>query len=42
MEIIKTDAGTQFNYKDFQEGISVRGVQLAIVEPDHQGMDFSS
>ena len=29
MEIIQTDAGTQFTPKEFQEGISVRGVLLA-------------
>ena len=28
MEIIQTDAGTQFTSKDFQEGLSVRGVRL--------------
>ena len=26
MEIIQTETGTQFTYKEFQEGISVHGV----------------
>ena len=28
MEIIQTDAVMQFNSKEFQEGLSVRGVRL--------------
>ena len=36
MEGIQTDSGAQFTSKDFQEGISVHGVQLALVAPDHQ------
>ena len=39
IEIIQTDAGTQFTSKDFQEGLSVHGVQLSFVAPDHQGMN---
>ena len=35
MEIIQTDSGTQFNSKEFQEGLSMHGVQLALVTPDH-------
>ena len=30
MEIIQTDSGTQFTSKEFQEGISVRGVRLEL------------
>ena len=29
MERIQTDTGMQFNYKQFQEGISVHVIQLA-------------
>ena len=36
MKIIQTDSGTQFTYKEFQEGISVCGVRLALVAPNHQ------
>ena len=36
MERIQTDAGTQFTPKEFQEGISVRVVLLALAAPDHQ------
>ena len=36
MQIIQTDTYTQFTSKEFQEGISVRGLQLALSEPDHQ------
>ena len=35
MERIKTDADTQFTSKEFQEGLSVRGVRLALAAPDH-------
>ena len=35
MEIIQTDTSVQFTSKDFQEGLSVRGVQLASMSPDH-------
>ena len=35
-EIIQTDAGTQFTYKDFQESLSVRGLRLELESPDHQ------
>ena len=36
IEIIQTDAGAQFASKEFQEGLCVYGVQLAIMAPDHQ------
>ena len=36
MDRIQTDASTQFTSKEFQEGLSVRGVQLELVTPDHQ------
>ena len=36
MDRIQTDTGTQFNYKEFQEFLSVRGVRLALSTPDHQ------
>ena len=36
LERIQTDAGTNFIYNQFQEGISVRGVRLNLSEPDHQ------
>ena len=39
MERIQTDSGTQFTSKDFQEGLSVFGVQPALVEPYHQEMN---
>ena len=39
MEIIQTDDCTQFTSKDFQEGISVRGVLLVLAEPEHQEMN---
>ena len=39
MERIKTDDCTQFTSKEFQEGLYVRGVQLALVAPDHQEMN---
>ena len=29
MEIIQIDSGTQFTSKEFQEGLSVRGLRLA-------------
>ena len=38
MEIIQTDAGKKFNSKEFQEGLSVHGVQLAFAAPYHQEM----
>ena len=38
MEIIQTDTGTQFASKEFQEVISIRGVRLALAEPDHPEM----
>ena len=39
MERIKTDAGTQFNSKEFQEYLSVSGVKLALAAPYHQEMN---
>ena len=39
MDRIQTDAVTQFTSKEFQEGISVRGVGLALAAPDHQEMN---
>ena len=36
MDRIKTDAGTQFTSKEFQEGISVIGVRLSLAAPDYQ------
>ena len=39
MEIIQTDYGTQFTSKDFQEGLSIRGLQLALAAPDYQEMN---
>ena len=36
MEIIQTDAGTQFTSKEFQEVFSVYGLQLSFAAPDHQ------
>ena len=39
MEIIKTDAGMKFASKEFQEGLSVHGVQLSLSAPDHQDMN---
>ena len=39
MEIIQTDAGTQFKYKEFHEGLSIHGVLLELVELYHQEMN---
>ena len=36
MERIKTDAGTQFTSKEFQERLSVHGLQLSPAAPYHQ------
>ena len=36
MDIIQTDAGTQFTSKEFQEGLSVRGVRPEFAAPDQQ------
>ena len=36
VNIIQTDDGTQFTSKEFQVGLSVRGLQLSLVAPDHQ------
>ena len=35
MDNIQTDAGTQFTSKEFQEGISVRGVKISLEASDH-------
>ena len=40
MEIIQTDAGTQFTSKEFQGGISVRKVRLELAAPYHQEINF--
>ena len=40
MEIIQTDVGTQFTTNDFQEGLYVRGVRLALTEPYHQQINI--
>ena len=39
MVIIQTDAGTQFTSKEFQKGLSVRGIQLALAPTYHQEMN---
>ena len=39
MEIIQTDSGTQFTSKEFQEGLFVRVVNLALAAPDNQEMN---
>ena len=39
MEIIQTDAGTRFTSKEFQEVLSIRGVQLTLASSDHQEMN---
>ena len=36
MDVIQTDAGTQFTSRDFQEGLSVSGVWIALAVPYHQ------
>ena len=36
MERIQTYADTWFTYKEFQEGLSVRGLRLALAAQDHQ------
>ena len=36
IEIIQTDARTQFTSKEFQEGLSVRLVRLVLAAPEHQ------
>ena len=36
---IQTDTGAQFTSKEFQEGLSVRGVQLELAASDHQEMN---
>ena len=37
MEIIKTDSGTQFSSRYFQEGLSICVVQLSLPSSYHQG-----
>ena len=39
MERIKTDTSTKFTSKEFQEGISVRGVWPTLASPDHKEMN---
>ena len=39
MEIIQTDAGTQFASKEFQDGLFVRGVLLELLAIEHQKMN---
>ena len=36
MDGIQTVSGMYFTSKDFQEGLYVRGVHLALAAPDHQ------
>ena len=36
MEINKTNNGMQFTSNEFQEGLSVRVLRLALAAPDHQ------
>ena len=38
LERIQTDAGMQFTSKEFQEGLSVHGVRLALSAQDHKEM----
>ena len=39
MDRIQTDADTQFTSKEFQEGLSIRGLKLVLATPDHQEMN---
>ena len=39
MKRIKNGAGIQLTSKELQEGLSVRGVQLALSATDHQEMN---
>ena len=39
MEIIQTDSDMQFTSNEFQEGLYVRGVLLALALPYHHEMD---
>ena len=36
LERIQTESGTQFTSKEFQEGLSISGVQIKLAAPDHQ------
>ena len=36
MEIIQPESGSQFTSKEFQKGLSIRGVRLSLSAPDHQ------
>ena len=36
MERIRTESDKHFTSKEFQEGLSVRGVRLELLAPDHQ------
>ena len=42
MERIQTDTGTQFTSKEFLEGLSVRGIRLALSSPYHQEINVQS
>ena len=39
MERVQTDAGTQFTSNEFQEGLSIHVLQLALLAPYHQEMN---
>ena len=39
MDRIKTDSETQFTSKEFQEGLYVSGLQLALAALEHQEMN---
>ena len=36
IKIIQTNSGLQLTSNEFQEGISVLGLRLTLVSPDHQ------
>ena len=42
LEIIKIDSDTQFTFKEFQEGLSVHGLRLALAATDHQEMNVQT
>ena len=35
IELLQTDAGTQFTPNEYQKDLSVHGVRLAFMAPDH-------
>ena len=39
MEIISSDAGTQFTYTEFQDECKTHGVRLTVSAPEHQEMN---